>query len=150
MSTPKAEASITNKTTIELECETKRVPLDPRVPNKTIMISQDLTIEEKTELLLFLHKNDDVFAWKTSDLMGVSRNIFKHNPHINPSVKPRKQKLHKMSIEKIEAAKADVQRLLGTCFIREVQYLTWLANVVMVKKKNGKWRMCTNFIDLNK
>ena len=29
-------------------------------------------------------------------------------------------------------------------------YLDWLANVVMVKKANGKWRMCVDFIDLNK
>ncbi|RDX93905.1 hypothetical protein CR513_23772, partial [Mucuna pruriens] len=35
-------------------------------------------------------------------------------------------------------------------FIREIQYPTWLANVVMVKKANGKWRMCTDYIDLNK
>jgi hypothetical protein len=41
------------------------------------------------------------------------------------------------------------QRLLDVGFIR-VQYPTWLANIVMVKKKNGEWRMCTNFTDLNK
>ena len=35
-------------------------------------------------------------------------------------------------------------------FIREVYYPNWLANVMMVKKDNGKWRMCVNFIDLNK
>ena len=35
-------------------------------------------------------------------------------------------------------------------FIREVYYPDWLANVVMVKKANGKWRMCVDFIDLNK
>ena len=35
-------------------------------------------------------------------------------------------------------------------FIREVYYLDWLANVVMVKKANGKWRMCVDFTDLNK
>ena len=35
-------------------------------------------------------------------------------------------------------------------FISEVFYPDWLANVVMVKKSNGKWRMCINFIDLNK
>ena len=35
-------------------------------------------------------------------------------------------------------------------FISEVFYPDWLANVVMVKKSNGKWRMCNNFIDLNK
>ena len=35
-------------------------------------------------------------------------------------------------------------------FIREVFYVDWLANVVMVKKSNGEWRMCVDFIDLNK
>ena len=34
--------------------------------------------------------------------------------------------------------------------MREVQYPDWLANVVVVKKKNGKWRICINFTDLNK
>jgi hypothetical protein len=46
--------------------------------------------------------------------------------------------------------RAEVQHLLDAGFIREVTYPQWLANVVMVCKKNGKWRMCTNFIDLNK
>ena len=33
--------------------------------------------------------------------------------------------------------------------IKEVFYLEWLANMVVVKKKNGKWRVCVDFIDLN-
>lgn len=53
--------------------------------------------------------------------------------------KPIKQKLRKMSTERAEAAKAEMQRLLDAGVIRPVQYLEWLANVVMVKKKNGKW-----------
>jgi hypothetical protein len=44
-----------------------------------------------------------------------------------------------MSEEKIEVVKAEVQRLLDAGFIREVGYPQWLANVVMVHKKNGKW-----------
>ena len=44
----------------------------------------------------------------------------------------------------------EVDRLLEADFIREVFYLDWLANVVMVKKSNSKWRMCIDFIDLNK
>jgi hypothetical protein len=52
---------------IEPECETKRVMLDLRVPNKTS--------REEAELLSFLDKNNDVFAWRSSDLMGVSRDI---------------------------------------------------------------------------
>ena len=40
--------------------------------------------------------------------------------------------------------------MLAANFIREVYYLKWLANVVMVKKMNGKWRMCVDFTNFNK
>ena len=43
-----------------------------------------------------------------------------------------------------------MDKLLEAGFIREVFYPEWLANVVMVKKNNDKWRMCVDFIDLNK
>jgi hypothetical protein len=105
---------------------------------------------EETELLSFLDKNNDIFAWQTSDLMGVRRSIIKHRIQVNPSTKPKKQKLRKMSDEMVAAAKSEVQRLLDVGFIREVQYPSWLVNVVMVKNKNDKWRMCTDITDLNK
>jgi hypothetical protein len=68
----------------------------------------------------------------------VSRSIIEHRLQVNPLPKPRKQKLRQMSDEKVAAAKVEVQRLLEVGFIREMQYPTWLANMVMVKKKNGK------------
>ena len=43
----------------------------------------------------------------------------------------------------------EVERLLEVDFIREVFYLDWLVNVVMVKKSNDKWRICVDFTDLN-
>ena len=48
------------------------------------------------------------------------------------------------------AIKEEVQKLIVAKFIREVYYLDWLANVVMVKKANGKWRMGVDFTNLNK
>jgi hypothetical protein len=55
-----------------------------------------------------------------------------------------------MSNKKVTSAKVEVQRLLDVGFIREVHYPSWLANVVMVKKKNGKLRICIDFTNLNK
>jgi hypothetical protein len=55
-----------------------------------------------------------------------------------------------MAEEKMQAVMAELQRLLNVGFIREVTYPEWLANIVMVKKKNGKWQMGTEFTDLNK
>jgi hypothetical protein len=55
-----------------------------------------------------------------------------------------------MSEDKPEGAINEVKRLLGAGVIREITYPEWLAHTVMVKKANGKWRMCTDFTDLNK
>nr|KYP72687.1 Retrovirus-related Pol polyprotein from transposon 17.6 [Cajanus cajan] len=55
-----------------------------------------------------------------------------------------------MGGDRSQAIKEETAKLLQAGFIREVKYSTWLANVVMVKKSNGKWRMCTDYTDLNK
>ncbi|RDY03596.1 hypothetical protein CR513_12794, partial [Mucuna pruriens] len=60
------------------------------------------------------------------------------------------QEKRKQGEEKQRAAREETNKLLTTRFIREVLYPTWLANVVMVKKASDKWRMCTNYTDLNK
>jgi hypothetical protein len=129
---------------------TKTVPLDQATPKQTVIISEDLTSHDEERLISCLSKNKDVFAWFALDLVGVSRTIIEHNLGIDPSVRPKEQRLRKMSDEKTEAAKAEVHRLLEANFIEPVAYPTWLANVVMVQKKSGKWRMCIVFTSLNK
>ena len=52
--------------------------------------------------------------------------------------------------ERDKAITKEVRKLLEAGFIREVYYPNWLANMVMVKKSNGKWRMCVDFTDLNR
>jgi hypothetical protein len=79
---------------IEVEGEFRKVSLDQRVPDKTICINTD--------------KNSNVFAWSTSVLVGVKRDIIEHQLQVDPNVKLKKQKLHKMADEKIQVAKAGV------------------------------------------
>ena len=52
--------------------------------------------------------------------------------------------------ERDKAIAEEVQKLLVADFIREVYYPDWLVNMVMVKKANGKWKMCVDFTDLNR
>ena len=52
--------------------------------------------------------------------------------------------------ERDKAIAEEVRKLLEANFIQEVYYPDWLANVVMVKKDSGKWRICVDFIDLNR
>jgi len=60
------------------------------------------------------------------------------------------QKKRKLGKECRQAAKVETDKLLSAGFIEEAQYTTWLSNVVLVKKANGKWRMCVDYTDLNK
>ena len=52
--------------------------------------------------------------------------------------------------EQNQAIMDEVNKLLAAGFIREVYYPDWLVNVFLMKKTNGKWRMCVDFTDLNK
>ena len=46
--------------------------------------------------------------------------------------------------------KEEVDKILSCDFVKESFYPSWLANPVLVKKSNGKWRTCVDFTDLNK
>jgi hypothetical protein len=107
-------------------------------------------MNRKKTLLRFLFNNKDVFAWSANDICGVNRDVIEHSLNVDPSFRPRKQRLQKMSDDKAEGARNKVKRLLSANVIREVTYLEWLAYTIMVKKANGKWRMCIDFTVLNK
>ena len=81
---------------------------------------------------------------------GIDPSIISHELNVNPCLRPIKQKRRIFAPERNNAIMEEVDKLLTTNFIREVFYPNWLANVVMVKKDNGKWRMCVDFTDLNK
>jgi hypothetical protein len=63
------------KINIQPDCETKQVPLDTMVLNQTVVIGSDLSTDEEANLVLFLQKNKDVFAWSAKDLTGVDRSF---------------------------------------------------------------------------
>ena len=69
---------------------------------------------------------------------------------MDPERKPVQQRRRVFAPEWNQAITDEVSKLLSAGFIQEVYYPDWLANIVLVKKANGKWRMCVNFTDLNK
>jgi hypothetical protein len=119
------------------------------IAEQRVLLGSQLSEEQEKTLLRFLFNNKDVFAWSTNDLCGVNRDVIEHSLNVDPSFRPRKQRLRKMSEDKAKGARNEVKRLLSAGVIREVKYLEWLANTVMVKKANGKWRMCIDFTELN-
>jgi len=55
----------------------------------------------------------------------------------------------RLNKERSHAISDEVDRLLQASFIRETFYPDWVSDPVLVKKKNGKWRVCIDFTNLN-
>jgi hypothetical protein len=96
------------KIEIAADAETKKVYLDD-MPNRAVTIGAHLTPEEENELIRFLNKNKDVFAWSAKDLQGVDRDIIEHTLETDEKIPPKKQSLRKMFEEKVKVVQAEVQ-----------------------------------------
>src|ERR1041385_6736052 len=81
---------------------------------------------------------------------GVPRELVEHHLNIDPKLKSVKQFLRRFNDERRKAIGEEIAQLLAAGFIMEVFYPEWLANPVLVLKKNGTWRMCIDYKDLNK
>ncbi|GKV06935.1 hypothetical protein SLEP1_g18752 [Rubroshorea leprosula] len=125
------------------------VPLNLDEPEKTVKIGTKLTLGERTELLEFLKANKDVFAWTTDEMPSIPTEFAVHKLSTYPTRKPVVQKCHLVGLEKQAAIDEEIQKLLQVGFIRRVEYFEWVSNLVLVKKPNGKWRMCIDFTNLN-
>ena len=106
--------------------------------------------QEKEELMVFLRRNIDLFVWSAYEAPRVDPNLIYHHLNVNPTVVLRKQPPQRLPKEHSKAVKEEVLKLKQAGAIKEVFYPEWLANTVVVKKKNGKWRVCVDFTDLNK
>ena len=97
-----------------------------------------------------MRKNTDIFAWNAYEAPGVDPSFICHHLNVNPSITPKKQPPQRLSREHSDAIKDEVTKFKQAGAIKEVFYLEWLANTVVVKKKNGIWWVCIDFTDLNK
>ncbi|XP_050386257.1 uncharacterized protein LOC126802648 [Argentina anserina] len=119
-------------------------------PARKIKIGATLNPTVERDLTSFLGDNMEVFAWSYEDMPGISPDIIMHELHIKPSAHPIKQKRRSFDDEKSTAIRQEVDKLRGMKFVREVQYPEWISNCVMVRKANGKWRMCVDYKNVNK
>jgi hypothetical protein len=101
-------------------------------------------------LVDFLRANADIFAWSPSDMPGIPREVSEHSLDILPHSRAVQQRLRRFDEERRRAIGVELRKLLEAGFIKEVFHPTWLANPILVKKKNGKWRMCVDYTSLNK
>ena len=106
--------------------------------------------QDRVETLLFLIQNIDVFAWSPYEVPRVDPKVIIHKLNVDHSFPPKKQKSRRSAKEYVEAVRQKVGRLKEVGAIKEIIFLEWLANTVVVRKKNGKWRVCGDFTYLNR
>ena len=117
---------------------------------KMIQVGNTLTILEKDALVALLTEFKEVFAWSYEDMPRIDIDIVQHCIPTDPTMNPIKQNLRRMKPKWTLKIKEEVEKQYNAGFLRMVNYPKWLANVVLVPKKDRKVRMCVDVRDLNK
>ena len=132
------------------EKDPEKVYFDPSEPEFYFLIGTNLSFGDRQELIALFMEFREVFAWSAYEAPRVSPDLACHSLNIFMEAKPISQKHRKLAPKRAEIVAKEVERLLEANAIRTVQYPTWLSNTVVVRKKNGKWRVCVDFTDLNR
>ncbi|GAA0141180.1 hypothetical protein LIER_02384 [Lithospermum erythrorhizon] len=130
--------------------EREEVPFDLEKPERVMRISYNMDVEHLELLIALLREFVDVFAWLPLDMPGLGTSVAVHRLNVYPEAKPVKQKKRNFSPEKITAIREEVDKLIEAGCIETVYYPDWVANVVLVKKTSGEWRMCIDLLTLIK
>ena len=117
--------------------------------DRYFQVGASLKDEDNVGMLLFLIQNVDIFAWSPYEVPRVDPKFIVHRLNVDPLFPPKRQKPRRSTKEHVEAVKLEVKRLKEAGVIREIFFPEWLANTVVVKKKNSKWRVCVDFMDLH-
>ena len=128
----------------------EEIPLNSSKLDRTMRIGTLASLTVRLALVAFLKENQDVFALSYEDMLGIYPSVMVHRLNVSPSFPPVWLKKRVFAQERNQAIAEEVDKLQEAGFIREVYYPDWLENVVMVKKANGKWRMCVDFTNLKK
>ena len=130
--------------------EHQDVILDEARPARTVKVGR-LALERLGDpFISLLQEFRDIFAFEVEEMPGIDPTLAVHKLSVDPDKKPVRQKKRNHGVERNQAAAAEVKKLLEAGFIRQCFYPDWVANVVLVKKPNGTWRMCVDYTDLNR
>jgi hypothetical protein len=81
---------------------------------------------------------------------GIDPKIVEHEITMYSDAKLVWQKFHPVNPKKVAAIKVEVEKLIKVGFIYSIHLTQWVSNPMLVNKKQGMIRVCTDFHDLNK
>lgn len=97
-----------------------------------------------------LRENKEAFAWDYTDMKGISPELCTHRMYIKEGDRPVYQPQRRMNPNLREIVKEELQKLLDAGFIYPMSDSEWVSPLVIVPKKNGKWRVSMDYRALNK
>lgn len=130
--------------------EIKEVELTPEVPDKKLKVGASLPPDLKENLIHLLQEYAYIFAWAPTNMPDIDKFVAVHKLNVNPGKKLVKQKRRNFTSNRQAAIDEEIDKLLKADLICEIRYPEWLANIIIVKKNNGKWRIYIDYSDLNK
>jgi hypothetical protein len=98
----------------------------------------------------FFQEFHDIFSWSYEEIPGIDPKIVEHEVTTYPNAKPIRQKLRPVNPNKEATIKVEVEKFLKADFIYPIHLTQWVSNPMLVNKKQGTIRVCTDFHDLNK
>jgi len=121
-------------------------PEHPRYIN----LSTHLSAAQSSEYYNLMKQFANVFSWEYSDLKTYNKNITQHKIPLEKDTIPFKKKLRPINPLLLPLIEKEIKKLLVAKIIVPLRYSKWVANLVVVRKKNGEIRLCVDFINLNK
>jgi len=108
--------------------------LEREIGGKKFKLGKSLGQDTQDQIVEVISWHLDAFAWSASDMPDIDSNFLCHHLTMDPQVRPVRQRRSKFHDERRQVIREEMQKLLSTGHIREIQYPEWLANVVLVKK----------------
>ena len=117
---------------------------------KTLNIGTHPDSSHEEKLIQLLRKCQKGFACDYTDMHEIHPETCTHHIYMDSNIKPVRQPQRQMNPMLQDIVREELQKLLKVNFIYPISDSQWVSPLAIIPKKNGKWRICVDYIQLNK